>query len=222
MAKCLMATFFRRSFSLTKFFSNVPGAKDSYPKAEIMTMHLDKQPLNNNNSESDCFVSAFESWQSDSTRRILLTYFASLLDLLGLVASCVFPSKILIQDLILKKADWDEAMTPDELSRWKYCLDELQDVQRLRVNHCLSPIVLKGISNPELNAFSDASESGYGATVYLRFLSSSRNAKCSLQMTKSYGASLKSVTIPVWNSLEQCELRESRTYDPTDVSDLFD
>ena len=118
MAKCLKNTLSRRDFNLIKFFSNVPGAIDAYPKAETKTLHLDQQPLNTKrtlglewDSESDCFVLAVEGWQGDSTRRSLLSYVASVFDPLGLVAPCVLPSKLLIQDLTRRKADWDETMT---------------------------------------------------------------------------------------------------------------
>ena len=166
-------------------------------------MHLDQQPLNTKrtlglewDSESDCFVFVVEGWQGDSTRRSLLSYVASVFDPLGLVAPCVLPSKLLIQDLTRRKAEWDETMTPDEISRWKYCLRELQSVQRLRINRCLSSPALEGIAKSELHAFSDASEIGYGATVYLRIFSSGGGVKCSLLMAKSRVAPLKSVTIP--------------------------
>ena len=127
----------RGAFNLTKFFSNIPGAIDAYPKAETKTLHLDQQPLHTKrtlglewDSESDCFVFAVEGWQGDSTRRSLLSYVASVFDPLGLVAPCVLPSKLLIQDLTRRKADWDETMTTDEISHWKYCLRELQSVRQ--------------------------------------------------------------------------------------------
>ena len=91
--------------------------------------------------ESDCFVFAVESWQGLSTRRSLLSYVASVLDPLGLVAPCVLPSKLLTQDLTRIMSDWDE------ISRWKYCLRKLQSVQRLRINRCLSPAALEAIAN---------------------------------------------------------------------------
>ena len=47
IAKCLKDTLSRRCSSLTKFFSNVPGAIDAYPIAETMTMQLDQRPQNN-------------------------------------------------------------------------------------------------------------------------------------------------------------------------------
>ena len=112
MVYCLKDTLSRRGFNLTKFFSNVRGAIDAYPKAETKTLHLDQQPLNTKrtlglewDSESDCFVFAVEGWQSDSTRRSLLSYVALAFDPLGLVASCALPSKLLIQDLTRRKAD---------------------------------------------------------------------------------------------------------------------
>ena len=140
--------------------------------------------------ESDCFVFAVESWQGLSTRRSLLSYVASVLDPLGLVAPCVLPSKLLTQDLTRIMSDWDE------ISRWKYCLRKLQSVQRLRINRCLSPAALEGIAKSELHAFNDASEFDYGATVYLRVFSRDGGVKCSLLMAKSRVAPLKSVTIP--------------------------
>ena len=83
MAKCLKDTLSRRGFNLNKFFSNVRGAIDAYSKAETKTLHLDQQPLITKrtlglewDSESDCFVSAVEGWQGDSTRRSLLSYVA--------------------------------------------------------------------------------------------------------------------------------------------------
>ena len=87
-------------------------------------------------------------------------------------------------------------MTTDEISRWKYYLREHQSVQRLGINRCFSQAALEGIVKSELHASSDASEIGYGATLYLRIFSSDGGVKCSLLMAKSRVPPLKSVTIP--------------------------
>ena len=100
---------------------------DAHPKAETKTLHVDQQPLNTTrtiglacNSESECFVFSVESWQDESTMRSLLSYVASFFCPLVLVATCVLPSKIRMQDLTRRKADCDETMTWEELSRWKF------------------------------------------------------------------------------------------------------
>ena len=105
---------------------------DAHPKAETKILHLDQQPLNTNrtiglacDSESEVFVFAVESWQGDSTRRNLLSYVVSFLCPLVIVAPRVLPSKLILQDLTRRKADWDETMTRDALSRWKFTLVNL-------------------------------------------------------------------------------------------------
>ena len=105
---------------------------DAHPKAETKILHFGQQPLNTNrtiglagDSESEVFVFAVESWQGDSTRRNLLSYVVSFLCPLVIVARRVLPSKLILQDLTRRKADWDETMTRDALSRWKFTLVNL-------------------------------------------------------------------------------------------------
>ena len=52
--------------------------------------------------------------------RSLLSYVASFFCPLVLVATCALLSKIRMQDLTRRKADCDETMTWEELSRWKF------------------------------------------------------------------------------------------------------
>ena len=193
----------RGGFNLTKFFSNVPEALGDLPRAERKLIYLDQQGIEMKrtlgvewNSISDSFVFKVEAFEGKYTRRDLLSYVASLFDPLGLVAPALLPSKLLIQDLCRRRADWDEQMTKEEIVRWEKCLQEIQSISNMRISRCISPTGGMSKRKTELHAFSDASEVGYGAVVYLRLIDDLGAASCSLLLAKSRVAPLKTMTIP--------------------------
>mgnify|MGYP000353277823 CR=1 FL=1 len=130
------------------------------------------------------------------TRRGLLSVVCSLYDPLGFVAPVVLPAKVILQDLCRKRLEWDDPIPDDERNRWLSWLEDLQRLEQLSVDRCLKPPSFGKVVSVQLHHFSDASQQGYGAVSYLRFLDDKDAIHCSFVMGKARTAPLKTVTIP--------------------------
>ncbi|XP_029176598.1 uncharacterized protein LOC114944721 [Nylanderia fulva] len=67
------------------------------------------------------------------TKRAILSAIARLFDPLGWLAPIVVVAKILLQELWLRGADWDEDVSPDMETRWRRFCEELPAVADLSV-----------------------------------------------------------------------------------------
>ena len=131
----------------------------------------------------------------DITRRKMLSYLSSLYDPLGLVGPVVLKARMLYQEAVRLKLDWDDAV-PEALStQWLAWVDTLQDVRRLEFPRCMIPSNHKD-AHLELHHFSDASERAYGCCSYLRCVNKNGQVHTTLIMSKSRVAPIKSLTIP--------------------------
>jgi len=64
---------------------------------------------------------------------------SSIYDPLGFVAPLILPAKIILRDLCRKRFDWDDRISPEDLTRWKDWLQELRKLEQFTVKHCLKP-----------------------------------------------------------------------------------
>ncbi|GJQ83979.1 hypothetical protein Trydic_g5713 [Trypoxylus dichotomus] len=100
-----------------------------------------------------------------ATKRSVLSTIAQVYDPLGLVSPVIINVKILIQKLWEAKLGWDEAI-PFQLSRiWKTFLQELPSLNNLKIPRKVSD---QSACLIQLHGFCDASNSAYGACVYVR------------------------------------------------------
>ena len=123
--------------------------------------------------DSDCF--AFDSSMNlhtdvVPTKRIVLSCIARFYDPLGFAAPFVMEAKIIFQNIWRLGLNWDAPLPDDLADQFASWLGGLQALRTWRVPRRLTE--LHGWSEThalgvELHAFSDASESGYGAVVYL-------------------------------------------------------
>jgi hypothetical protein len=129
-----------------------------------------------------------------STMRKILQGLSRIHDPLGLIAPAVLPARILIQDAWQTRCGWDDVLEKEFRIVWSNWITELKSLENLRIPRCIrrkeKPIQL------ELHAFSDASENGYGACVYLRSTYSNGDVSVSLLLGKSKVAPLKQLSIP--------------------------
>lgn len=117
-------------------------------------------------------------------------------NLLGFVAPIARPAKVILQYLYRKRLAWDDPIPDDERNRWLSWLEDLQKLEQLSVDCCLKPPSFGKVVSVQLHHFSDASQQGYGAVSYLRFLDDKDAVHCSFVMGKARTAPLKTVTIP--------------------------
>ncbi|XP_046145664.1 uncharacterized protein LOC123988949 [Osmia bicornis bicornis] len=191
-------------FNLSKWASNVPelrenGASDQHLFQEwpgIATLGVNWDPT------TDSF-SLRVAPQADSppasTKRSILSEVASLFDPFGWVAPVLVTAKILMQDLWILGADWDQTLPEDIQTRWqtfRHSLDQLETITIPRWIFTSS----KSQPNLELHGFCDASQRAYAAAVYLR-VEHEGQVRTSLVVAKTKVAPVKTATIP---RLELC------------------
>ena len=130
------------------------------------------------------------------TKRSILSIIASLFDPLGLISPYVMYGKILFQNIWRLGLDWDIILPSDLFDMFNKWIASSESFKNWKLNRCFFPDVpWKSLDNLELHGFSDASEKGYGAVIYLRYPTAS-GFKVSLVMSRSRVAPLKKITVP--------------------------
>ena len=131
------------------------------------------------------------------TKRVVLSFIARLFDPLGFLTPYTMVAKCLFQRLWQQGLQWDEVLPEECCSIFTRWLQGLETLKRFRVPRSYSVEGWSGIeTSVELHAFGDASPSGYGAAVYLRFPLSDGSQGVSLVMAKGRVAPVKKVSLP--------------------------
>lgn len=104
--------------------------------------------------------------------------------------------KQILQRMCQDKIGWDEPLPDDLKLRWEAWLQDLHNISSVEIPRSYVPPAVKEVQQYELHHFSDASVSGYGACSYLRAVSKSGEAHCTLVMGKARVAPTKVMTIP--------------------------
>ncbi|XP_063994282.1 uncharacterized protein LOC135171584 [Diachasmimorpha longicaudata] len=132
------------------------------------------------------------------TKRKILSEIAAIFDPLGLLGPVILKAKTIIQQLWSAKLDWDESIPLHILTIWTDFCNQLSLINDLRFDR--KTLVKDTITN-EIHGFCDASETGFGACIYLKSTDSSGFTQTTLLCSKSRVAPLKSISIP---RLELC------------------
>ncbi|XP_071581643.1 uncharacterized protein [Temnothorax nylanderi] len=128
------------------------------------------------------------------TKRSVLSFIAKLYDPLGWASPIVIAAKILMQELWLRKIDWDSPITDDLLHRWiNYCSD-LPNISEIRIPRWTR--MRQDKVDVELHRFADASIRAYAAVVYLQIVHSPTNVQVILLAAKTKVAPLKTISVP--------------------------
>ena len=205
----LISLLGKGGFRLTKWISNSQEVLASIPEAErakgAPSLDLDAAVERALGTlwrlETDSFgfeISLSETDRLSKTKRGLLRVISSVYDPLGLAGPFVICGKMLFQMLCRRNVGWDDPIPDDLMEQWQRWLDDLPSLSKLEVPRCLKPAWEHGTF--QLHHFCDASESGYGAVSYLRFVDG-HNIHCSLVMSKNRLAPIKQLTVP---RLELC------------------
>ena len=173
------------------------------------------------NPTHDCFSYQVTPWNSKVTKRNILSYISKLFDCNGWLSPIIFLAKCFIQQLWLAGLEWDEPVKEPLNSQWLKFTSELPLVERIQIPRSL----YYADHTYKLFGFSDASERGYGCSIYLN-ISSHEFSKNYLLRTKSKVAPLKRVTIPrleLCASLLLCKLMRSISVDslPVVISNIY-
>ena len=97
------------------------------------------------------------------TKRVVLKEVASMYDPLGLISPLVLSGRLIFQETVVRKLDWDAALPDDLAVRWLTWRRNVQRLQDLRIPR---PILPCFPISTQLRHFADASNSGYGCVTY--------------------------------------------------------
>nr|CAH7716528.1 unnamed protein product [Callosobruchus chinensis] len=143
-------------------------------------------------------INVNNSHSGQMTKRIILSRISTIFDPLGLVSPCIITAKVQLQKLWLENLTWDQPLPNNILTSWlefSTDLDQLNDLLIKRKVTCYN------YSQISLHGFADASESSYGACIYVVSRNANGDESSNLLCAKSKVAPLKSLTMP---RLELC------------------
>ncbi|CAK9830531.1 hypothetical protein ANTRET_LOCUS7686 [Anthophora retusa] len=139
--------------------------------------------------------------KSRITKRVLLSEIAQLFDPLGLLGPVIIKAKIIMQQLWKAAIGWDEIVPQTIKQSWLEIKNELYLLDNFSVPRRTA---IQNTTQLELHGFSDASESAYGACIYIRSTNDRGQHAVNLLCAKSRVAPLKTISLP---RLELCAAR---------------
>lgn len=149
-------------------------------------------------SENDHFSYRLDIPEKPLTKRNILSAVAQIFDPCGYLAPTIFWTKALLQLLWTLGLKWDEPIPTDVAEKWNKFYDQLPQLRNIFIPRYVH---LHDAVDVQLHGFSDGSEAGYSAVVYIRTVSADNNIRVSLLIAKSRVAPLKRISIP---RLELC------------------
>lgn len=200
----LISLLQRGGFHLHKWAASDERLLDSIPEEDrdklvkieessanevIKTLGLMWDPVGDDflfRAQSDCNNPA-------PTKRQVLSVIARLFDPLGLLSPVIVLAKVLMQKLWKNKMDWDDRLDEELLDDWIYFLNALPLAEDFRVPR---RVISEEAARIEIHRFADASNTAYGACVYLRSVHSDGTASSSLVTSKSKVCSITPMSIP--------------------------
>ena len=87
--------------------------------------------------QSDTFQFKIVVKDRPPTRRGIISVISSIYDPLGFVAPLILPAKIILRDLCRKRWDWDDRISPEDLTRLEDWLQELPKLEQFTVKRSL-------------------------------------------------------------------------------------
>ncbi|XP_011858303.1 PREDICTED: uncharacterized protein LOC105555871, partial [Vollenhovia emeryi] len=191
-------------FPLRKWNSNTPAIIID----EIENTSVDDQPIGDEVKTLGLYWNPLDdvlrykiNTKSDNTRitkRTLLSLISQIYDPLGLVGPACIRAKIILQQLWRLKIGWDESLPADLHTMWVQYYSQLSSISSISIPRL---IVCANPKKIELHGFCDASESAYGACIFIRSLTVEGEYLVRLHSAKSRVAPLKVISIP---RLELC------------------
>ncbi|CAG7723214.1 unnamed protein product, partial [Allacma fusca] len=113
-------------------------------------------------------------------KRSLLSQMARL-DPLGWLAPVRIKLKLMFQDLWESGQGWDDVVPPDINALWDQIKSKLPIIEEIQIPHGLTQ---SGVTQCEVQGFSDADEVACGAVIYLRAISSYGNVQVRLRCSQ--------------------------------------
>lgn len=133
------------------------------------------------------------------TKRVILSIIARLFDPLGWASPVVIYAKIVLQELWIRKIEWDVELPDDLAERWQNYYSQLEHLPKVFIPRWTGQT--SDNKAYEIHGFADASSRAYVAVVYLRVLRDLDDAQVTLLIAKTKVAPVNPVSIP---RLELC------------------
>lgn len=191
-------------FNLRKFKSNSSAIfedKDLINSKDNLTISESSNTLGLGwDPSSDSLYFPLKDFHSSNiiTKRNILSNSFKIFDPLGLLSPCIILPKMIMQRVWKEKLEWDEPVPHSIKVDWEIFSKNLLYLKDFRVPRlvlCNEPKVI------ELHSFSDASQSAYGACIYMRSIDSNNQVSVQLLCSKSKVSPIKPMTMP---RLELC------------------
>ncbi|XP_077547596.1 uncharacterized protein LOC144159783 [Haemaphysalis longicornis] len=133
--------------------------------------------------------------QHEVTKRFVLQAIARVYDPLGFLSPFLIKAKILLQDIWRENLDWEDPLPYRLRSIWLKWAEEVALLHDVVIPRFLGAGRDGQNRTSNLHVFADASESAYGAVVYLTIHDASGSARTVLLFAKTRVAPLKTVTL---------------------------
>lgn len=153
-----------------------------------------------------------------ATKRAILSDLARIFDPLGFLAPITFLAKHMIQLLWTSGINWDEPIPHNISTMWQRYQHELATINQLQIPR---RVTLDGDTTYELHAFSDSSEKGYAAAIYLGCASGSV-VQCYLITAKSRGFSAQKSNNTAARTMWCLTHSEIASFCPYDINSEFE
>lgn len=167
-------------------------------QGDIKNLHIDKETLQTKtlglcwNTATDQFMFQYEETErKGDTKRAMLSELSRVFDPLGLISPCVVRLKALFQSTWLQKTGWDDKLPYEIIEKWVNYRQDLQYIKEIKEKRWVNTTD----KEVEIHGFCDASESSYGAIVYV--VTKNGNIQESrMIMSKTKVTPLKRITLP--------------------------
>ncbi|GFX04506.1 integrase catalytic domain-containing protein [Trichonephila clavipes] len=126
------------------------------------------------------------------TKRDVLSVVARLYDPLGLIGPVISKAKIFLQKLWLRKLNWEEFLPNAIAPEWLNFVSSLKALEELKIDRY---ILTDSYGKVILLGYADASESAYGAVVYMHSVKEDSTTTTKLISSKSRVAPIKVISI---------------------------
>lgn len=167
--------------------SNIVPIKDS-TQSSILGVHW--------NQSQDTFHFTYSTQENRDlfSKRAILSEVSRLFDPLGLLGPVIVSAKLILQELWQIGLHWDESVPIDLHSRWVKLRSQMQEINHLSIPRCVKfALTSRSI---QIHGFCDASQSAYGACIYIRSMIKNNEYRTELLCSKSRVAPLKVVSLP--------------------------
>ena len=130
-----------------------------------------------------------------SNKSEMLSALASVYDPLGLISPLHLHGKLLFQQACRLRLSWEDQLPLELLHQWDLWVNSMNGIPDFVTRRCM---ILKDFddAHTELHCFSDASQSAYGACIYLRCINKTGKICISLVCSKSRVCPMRPSTIP--------------------------